>query len=120
MLQEAGSGEFGFRSGRVFVVPMIAVPSGEDLDRDAYAAAQAIDDWVARNVPEDRAAVPIGFRKGGLLAIHLLRPSGTVRRVDLAFPAARAGESSPVARRPTVHVAELNIPVFCGLWQERP
>lgn len=52
---------------------MDCVPSGKDLDRDAYAAAQAIDDWVARNVPEDRAVVPIGFSQGGLLAIHLLR-----------------------------------------------
>ena len=35
------------------------VPSGEDLDRDAFAASMAIDDWVSQNVPEDRAIVPI-------------------------------------------------------------
>lgn len=39
------------------------VPSGEDLDRDAFAASMAIDDWVSQNVPEDRAVVPIGFPK---------------------------------------------------------
>lgn len=72
VLQEAGSGEFGFGQG-AYSWFHDCVPSGKDLDRDAYAAAQAIDDWVARNVPEDRAIVPIGFSQGGLLAIHLLR-----------------------------------------------
>jgi len=83
VLQEAGSGEFGFGQG-AYSWFHDCVPSGEDLDRDAYAAAQAIDDWVARNVPEDRAVVPIGFSQGGLLAIHLLR-------VDLAFRLPCAG-----------------------------
>ena len=54
VLQEAGSGEFGFGQG-AYSWFHDCVPSGEDLDRDAYAAAQAIDDWVARNVSEDRA-----------------------------------------------------------------
>ena len=49
------------------------VDTGEDLDRDAFAAAKAIDDWVSANIPDDRAVVPIGFSQGGLLAIHLLR-----------------------------------------------
>lgn len=49
------------------------VPSGEDLDYDAYAAATAIDAWVAVNVADDRDVVPIGFSQGGALAIHLLR-----------------------------------------------
>ena len=45
------------------------VDTGEDLDRDAFAAAKAIDDWVSANIPDDRAVVPIGFSQGGLLAI---------------------------------------------------
>ena len=50
-----------------------AVPSGDDLDRDAFAAASAIDRWVADNIPDDRDVVPLGFSQGGLLAVHLLR-----------------------------------------------
>ena len=49
------------------------VPAGEDLDRDAFAAASAIDRWVAANVPADRKVIPLGFSQGGLLAVHLLR-----------------------------------------------
>ncbi|RFT23792.1 esterase, partial [Gardnerella vaginalis] len=50
-----------------------AVPQGDDLDRDMYAAAAAIDEWVAANVPEDRAVVPFGFSQGAALAVHILR-----------------------------------------------
>ena len=48
------------------------VDTGEDLDRDAFAAAKAIDDWVSANIPDDRAVVPIGFSQGGLLAVFLV------------------------------------------------
>lgn len=90
------------------------MPSGEDLDRDAYAAAQAIDDWVARNVSEDRAVVPIGFSQGGLLAIQLLRvhPERYAASISLSgflAPGIVAG-SAPADSR----IAELNIPVFYG------
>lgn len=113
VLQEAGSGEFGFGQG-AYSWFHDCVPSGEDLDRDAYAAAQAIDDWVARNVPEDRAVVPIGFSQGGLLAIHLLRvhPERYAASISLSgflAPGIVAG-SAPADS----HVAELNIPVFYG------
>ncbi|OTA25982.1 esterase [Alloscardovia macacae] len=50
-----------------------AVPSGEDLDRDIYAAAVAIDNWVADFIPEEREVVPFGFSQGGALAVHLMR-----------------------------------------------
>lgn len=49
------------------------VPTGEDLDRDAFAAATAIDTWVRANVPDGRQVIPLGFSQGGLLAVHLLR-----------------------------------------------
>lgn len=113
VLQEAGSGEFGFGQG-AYSWFHDCVPSGEDLDRDAYAAAQAIDDWVARNVSEDRAVVPIGFSQGGLLAIHLLRvhPERYAASISLSgflAPGIIVG-SAPADS----HVAELNIPVFYG------
>ena len=113
MLQEAGSGEFGFGQG-AYSWFHDCVPSGEDLDRDAYAAAQAIDNWVAHNVPEDRAVVPIGFSQGGLLAIQLLRvhPERYAASISLSgflAPGIVAG-SAPADSR----IAELNIPVFYG------
>ena len=67
-----GMGEFGFGSD-AYSWFHDCVPSGEDLDYDAYAAATAIDAWVAANVADDRDVVPLGFSQGGLLAIHLLR-----------------------------------------------
>lgn len=113
VLQEAGSGEFGFGQG-AYSWFHDCVPSGKDLDRDAYAAAQAIDDWVARNVPEDRAIVPIGFSQGGcwrFICCVSIR-NGTPRRSR--FPASlRPGivtDSAPADSR----IAELNIPVFYG------
>ncbi|RSX54506.1 esterase [Bifidobacterium dolichotidis] len=50
-----------------------SIPQGKDLDRDIYAAARAIDQWVVENVPEQRSIVPLGFSQGGALAIQLLR-----------------------------------------------
>ena len=79
------------------------VPSGEDLDRDAFAASMAIDDWVSQNVPEDRAIVPIGFSQGGLLAIHLLRMHPERYRASISL-------SAPADDR----IAPLNIPTFFG------
>ena len=71
-LQEPSTGGFFAQPG-AYSWLHDAVPSGEDLDYDAYAAAQAIDTWVAGNVPAERDVVPIGFSQGGLLAIQLLR-----------------------------------------------
>ncbi|KAB5608585.1 alpha/beta hydrolase [Bifidobacterium jacchi] len=48
-------------------------PFGDDLDREAFRAASAINDWVAANIPADRAVVPLGFAQGAALAVHLLR-----------------------------------------------
>lgn len=38
-----------------------ALPIGDDRDYDAYAAATAVDRWVADNIPADRDVVPLGF-----------------------------------------------------------
>ena len=61
VLQEAGSGEFGSGQG-AYSWFHDCVPSGEDLI-ETLMLPPAIDDWVARNVPEDRAVVPIGFAR---------------------------------------------------------
>lgn len=50
-----------------------AIVSGDDMDYDVYAAAKAVDDWVASHIPADREVVPIGFSQGGTIAVHLLR-----------------------------------------------
>ena len=50
-LSGVSMGEFGFGSG-AYSWFHDCVPSGEDLDYDAYAAATAIDAWVAANVAD--------------------------------------------------------------------
>ncbi|TCD54249.1 esterase [Alloscardovia theropitheci] len=50
-----------------------AVPHGEDLDLDMYAAAVAIDNWINDFIPDEREVIPFGFSQGGALAVHLLR-----------------------------------------------
>lgn len=101
VLQEAGSGEFGFGQG-AYSWFHDCVPSGEDLDRDAYAAAQAIDNWVAHNVPEDRAVVPIGFRRAVCWRFNCCAfiRNGTPRR--FRFPASLLQESLPAVHLPIV------------------
>lgn len=91
-----------------------AIPAGDDLDLDAYAAARAVDDWVAANVPEDRRVLPIGFSQGGLLAIQLLRVHperycGTICLSGFVAPGAVPGTAPADGR-----LAELDIPVFYG------
>lgn len=50
-----------------------SVPQGEDLDRDIYQAARAVDQWVEESIPPEREVIPFGFSQGGALAVHLLR-----------------------------------------------
>lgn len=50
-----------------------AVPQGDDRDRDMYAAAVAIDNWVNDYIPDEREVIPFGFSQGGALAVHLMR-----------------------------------------------
>ena len=87
-------------------------PSGEDLDRDAFAAATAIDRWVGDHVDGDREVVPLGFSQGGLLAVHLLRLHPERYRAAICLsgflaPGVVAG-SAPADDR----LAELQLPVF--------
>ncbi|KAB7790285.1 alpha/beta hydrolase [Bifidobacterium leontopitheci] len=49
------------------------VPTGVSLDRQAKAAAEAIDTWVAENLQDERPVVVMGFSQGGLLAGEMLR-----------------------------------------------
>jgi len=49
------------------------VPEGKSLDDQAREAAEAVDRWVASNIPADRTVVTMGFSQGGLLAGHMLR-----------------------------------------------
>lgn len=113
VLQEAGFVGFGFSQG-AYSWFHDCVPSGDDLDRDAYAAAVAIDNWVSENVTQDRSVVPIGFSQGGLLAIHLLRvnPERYLAAISLSgflAPGSVAG-TAPADDR----LAPLNKPVFYG------
>lgn len=50
-----------------------SIPTGEDLDRDIFQAARAIDLWVEESIPPERKVLPFGFSQGGALAVHLLR-----------------------------------------------
>ena len=90
------------------------VPSGENLDRDAYAACVAIDDWVARHVDPKRDVVTLGFSQGGVLAVHLLRvhPERYRAAVSLSgFLAPGVVEGThPAGGRLTA----MEIPVFYG------
>lgn len=94
-----------------------AVPTGEDLDHDAYAAAMAIDRWVAEHVPADRPIVPLGFSQGGLLAVHLLRvnPERYLAAVSLSGFLAHGGVEG--AAPADARLAELNIPVWFSYGQ---
>lgn len=91
-----------------------AVPVAEDLDYDAYAAAQAVNTWVLENIPENRAVVPLGFSQGGLLAIHLLRLNPERYRAAVTLSGfvalARIPETAPADER----MADLRIPVYFG------
>lgn len=93
-----------------------AVPTGEDLDYDLYAAAAAVDEWVSRETSPDREIVPIGFSQGAALAIHLLRLHPQRYRAAVAMSGFIA-PSLPATRKIPLQddvLAERNIPVFFG------
>ena len=88
------------------------VPTGEDLDRDAFAAAGAIDRWVEANVPADRPVVPLGFSQGGLLVIHLLRVHPERYRASVSLSGFLAPGKVKGTAPADDRLAELDIPVW--------
>lgn len=88
------------------------LPVGEDLDYDAYAAARAVDDWVAANIPADRAVVPLGFSQGGLVAVHLLRLNPERYRAVISLSGFNAPGGVPGTAPADNRLADLDIPVF--------
>ncbi|PLS32136.1 esterase [Bifidobacterium margollesii] len=91
-----------------------AVPAGEDRDHDAYAAAVAIDDWVAANIPESRDVVPLGFSQGGLLAVHLLRLNPRRYRAVICLSGFLAQGSVAGTTPGDADLDALQVPVFFG------
>lgn len=112
-LQEPSNGGFFAQPG-AYSWLHDAVPGGEDLDYDAYAAARAIDTWVADNVPTERDVVPIGFSQGGLLAIQLLRVHPERYRASICLSGFVAPGIVPGTHPADERLAALDIPVFYG------
>jgi phospholipase/carboxylesterase len=113
VLQTEGPGEFG--SGvSAYSWFHNAVPAGEDLDRDIFAAATAVDTWVDEHVDAERPIVPIGFSQGAALAIHLLRVNPERYRAVAALSGFVAQCTVPGTAPADERLAELNVPVFFG------
>lgn len=75
----------------------------------AYAAATAVDRWVADNIPADRDVVPLGFSQGGLVAVHLLRINRAVPgRLPVRLQRTRSGAGTA----PPTLAGRYDIPVF--------
>lgn len=113
VLQEASSRGFAMQPG-AYSWFHDAVPVGDDLDYDAYAAACAIDDWVTTNVDENRDVVPIGFSQGGTLAVELLRVHPQRYRAAISLSGFVAPGNVPETTPYDDILADLNIPVFYG------
>ncbi|BDR52227.1 phospholipase/carboxylesterase [Bombiscardovia nodaiensis] len=95
-------------------------PQGEDLDRDGFAAASAIDEWVQANLPAERDVVVMGFSQGGMLAAHLLRINPERYRAAISLSGFLApGEvegTAPADER----LAAMEKPVFYGFGTDDP
>lgn len=83
------------------------VPEGKSLDDQALEAAQAIDEWVAQNIPDGRPVVMMGFSQGGLLATHMLRfnPNRYAAAVSCSgwlAPGSMEGDEQLVSLKPPV------------------
>ena len=89
-----------------------ALPVGDDLDYDAYAAATAVDRWVAANIPADRDVVPLGFSQGGLVAVHLLRINPERYRAVVSLSGFNAPGQVPGTAPADDRLANYDIPVF--------
>ncbi|RSX52113.1 esterase [Bifidobacterium goeldii] len=91
---------------------MEATPSGDDLDRAAFAAASAIDRWVDEHIPLERDVVPLGFSQGGLLAVQLLRIHPERYRAAISLSGYLAPGSVPGTAPADERLADYEIPVF--------
>ncbi len=91
-----------------------SVPVGADLDRDMFAAASAIDAWVAKHIPTPRDIVPIGFSQGAALAVHLLRLHPERYRAVISLSGFMAPGQVEGCAPADERLADLEIPVFYG------
>ena len=89
-----------------------ALPIGDDRDYDAYAAATAVDRWVADNIPADRDVVPLGFSQGGLVAVHLLRINPERYRAVVSLSGFNTPGQVPGTAPADSRLADYDIPVF--------
>ncbi|WEV72485.1 esterase [Bifidobacterium sp. ESL0790] len=113
VLQEEGPGEFGSGSG-AFSWFHEGVPTGDDLDRDIFAAATAVDNWVEEHIESGRDIVPIGFSQGAALAIHLLRVNPKRYRAVVALSGFVARGSVPGTAPADSELDVFQVPVFYG------
>lgn len=113
VLQAEGPGEFGSGSG-AYSWFHDGVPTGEDLDRDIFAAATAVDNWVGEHIDPDRELVPIGFSQGAALAIHLLRVHPERYRAVAALSGFVAPGQVPGTAPADERLAGMEKPVFYG------
>lgn len=88
------------------------VPSGDALDRAAFAAATAIDRWVDEHIPATRDVVPLGFSQGGLLAVHLLRIHPERYRAAISLSGYLAPGGVPGTAPADDRLADFDVPVF--------
>lgn len=89
-------------------------PEQEDLDRDGYAAAKAIDDWVGEHIPADRQVVVMGFSQGGMLAVHLLRVNPERYRASICLSGFLAPGLVEGTAPADARLAAMEKPVFFG------
>jgi phospholipase/carboxylesterase len=90
------------------------VPTGDDLDRDAYAASVAIDRWVREHIPADRDIVLLGFSQGGVLAVHLLRINPERYRASVCLSGFLAPGNVEGSAPADEQLAQMDLPVFYG------
>lgn len=87
------------------------VPEGDSLDEQARAAGDAVNRWVAANIPQARDVIPMGFSQGGLLAAHLLRLDPKRYKAAVSF----SGWLAPGPVEPgDGELRQLRPPVFYG------
>jgi phospholipase/carboxylesterase len=90
------------------------MPEGDQLDREAFAGAVAINEWVAANVPASRDVIPLGFSQGGLMVTQLLRTNPERYRAGVVLSGFHAPGNLPETCPAENRVGDMEIPVFFG------